>query len=73
MPEVGVHYVGIELLLSRGDEMARGHVVAHSHEVSGNVISRAHTNPILDTKMYQVEFARSVVTKLTINIITESM
>ena len=28
MSEVGNHYVGAEILLPRGDHMARGHVVA---------------------------------------------
>ena len=29
MPEVGDHYIGAEMLLPRGDEMTRGHVVVH--------------------------------------------
>ena len=33
----------------------------------------AHTNPILDTKMYQVEFARGKIMALTPNIMAESM
>ena len=57
MPEVGDYYTGIEILLPRGDEMARGHVVARSKDANGNVMGRSHTNPILDTRMYQVEFA----------------
>ena len=28
MPEVGDHYIGAEILLPRGDEMARGHIGA---------------------------------------------
>ena len=32
MPEVGDHYNGLEILLPRGDEMARGKVVAWSHD-----------------------------------------
>ena len=38
------------------DEMARGHAVAQSHDANGNIVGRAHTNPILDTGMYQVKF-----------------
>ena len=56
MPEVGDHYIEAEILLPRGDEMARGHVVAWSHDVNGNIMGRAHTNLILDTRTYQVEF-----------------
>ena len=61
------------MLLPRGDKMAKGHVVAWSCNVSGNIMERAHTNPILDTKMYQVEFSGGDVTELAANIIAESM
>ena len=36
-------------------------------------MGRFHTNPILDIKIYQVEFAGGKVTELTANIIAESM
>ena len=73
MPEVGDHYVGAETLLPRGDQMARGHVVARSRYANGNVIGTSHTNLILDTRMYQVEFAGGKITELTTNVIAESM
>ena len=57
MPEVGDHNTGAEIMLPRGDKVARGHVVAQSHDANGNIMDRAHTNLILDTRMYQVEFA----------------
>ena len=53
--------------------MARGHVVARSRDANGNVMGRSHTIPILDTRMYQVEFAGGEVTELTANVIAESM
>ena len=73
MPEVGYHYIGAKILLPRGDEMARGHVVAHSGNANGNAMDRVHTNLILDTRKYQVVFARGKVTELITNIIAESM
>ena len=73
MPEVGDHYIGAEMLLPRGDQMARGYVEARSRDANENVMGRSHTNPILDTRMYQVEFAGGEVTELTANVITESM
>ena len=36
-------------------------------------MGRSHTNPIFDTRMYQVEFAGGEVTELTVNVIPESM
>ena len=53
--------------------MAMGHVVGHSHDASGNVMGRAHTNPILDTRMCQVKFTGGKVTELITNIIAELM
>ena len=34
-------------------------------------MGRSHRNPILDTMMYQVEFARGEVTELTANVVAE--
>ena len=73
MPEVGDHYIGAEILLPRGDQMARCHVVARSRDAKGNVMGRSHTNPILDTRMYQVQFAGGKVRVLTANAIAESI
>ena len=72
MPEVGNHYIGAEILLPRGDEVSRGHVVMWSCNFNGNVIGRVHVNPIMDTRMYQVEFTGGKVTELTTNIIAAS-
>ena len=72
-PEAGDLYIGAEILLPRGDQMARGHVVARIRDANGNMMGRYHTNPILDMRKYQVEFAGGEVTELTANIIAESM
>ena len=72
MPEVEDHYTGAEIMLPRGDKIARGQVMAQSHDVDRNSMGRANTNPTLDTRMYQVEFAVGNVTELTVNVIAES-
>ena len=46
MPEAGDYYIRADILLPRGDEMARGHVVVQSHDANGNIMGRAHANPI---------------------------
>ena len=53
--------------------MAIGHVVALNCNTNGNIMGRAHTNPILDTRTYQVEFAGGKVTVLNAHVIAESM
>ena len=73
IPEVGDHCIGAEILLPRGDQMAKGHVVARSRYAKGKVMGKSHINPILDMRMYQVEFTGGKVTELTANVIAESM
>ena len=73
MPEVTDYYIGAEILLSIGEQMATGHVLAWSYDANGNVMGRAHVNPILDTRIYQVELADGEVTELSANIIAELM
>ena len=54
-PGVGDPYLGADIFLSRGDQMARDHVVTRSHDANGNGMDRVHANPILDTRMYHIE------------------
>ena len=54
---MGDYHIGGEILLPRGDDMARDQVMAQSHDASGNIMGQALTNPILITRVYQVEFA----------------
>ena len=68
MSETGYYYIGAEILLLRGNQMARGLL-----DANGNVMGRSHTNLILNTRTYQVEFAGGEVTEWTANIIAESM
>ena len=72
-PEVGDHYIGAEVLLPRGDKVTRGHVVAQSHDANGNIMGKAHVNPILDNRMYKVKLIGGRVTELIAKIISESI
>ena len=73
MPVVVHHYIGAEILLPRGHEMARGHVVVQSLDAIKNIKGRAHTNSVLDTRIYQVEFTGGKVTELITIVIVKSM
>ena len=53
--------------------MAKGHVVARSRDTNGNVMGRSHTNPIIDTRMYQVKFTSYEVIELTTKIIAVNL
>ena len=39
----------------------------------GNVIGRSNSNPIIDTREYEVKFEDGDVTELTANVISESI
>ena len=56
---VGDNYIEA-ILLPKWDERARGHVVAWHCNANGNVTGDAHTNPILDTRMYQLSFLETM-------------
>ena len=68
MLEVGGHYIGVDILISKSDQIARDHVVAWSHDAHENLIGRVHANLILNTRI-----ARGKVMELTANVIEESM
>ena len=53
--------------------MVRGCVISRKCDTDGNPMGRSHANPILDTRIYNVEFDDGDVTELTTNLITESM
>ena len=73
MSDVGDHCIGADILLPRGDKIARDCVVLWSCNASGNVMGRAHVNQILVPRIYQVDFVGGKVTELTANVIAESM
>ena len=53
--------------------MARSYVVAWSCNASGHIMGKAHANPIMNTRMYQVDFGGGKVTELFANVIAQSM
>ena len=55
--------------MPRGDQIAKGHIVAINHDENENMMKRSHTNPVFDTKTYQAKFAGGKVTELTANVI----
>ena len=46
--------------------------MARSKDCNGNDLGKAHVNLILKTRLYQLEFTRSMVKKLTANVMPKS-
>ena len=72
-PEQGDNYVGVSIILPRGETSARGKVIARKQDAEGNPIGRADTNPVKDSCTYEVQFPDGEVAELTANVIAESM
>ncbi len=73
MPEAGDNYVNASLMLPRGNSLARGTVIGQKRDARGDPIGNANTDPIMDSRIYHIEFDDGNVCELTVNIIAESM
>jgi hypothetical protein len=68
-------YVGMELSLARSSdgEMIRAKVRKRLLDDEGKPLGTAHSNPLLDSRKYEVEYSDGNVDGLTANIIAENM
>ena len=72
-PEAYNCYLNAEVLLPRGDGMKMGTVKCQKCDADGQLRGLENTNPILDTRTYEVEFLDGQITKYTANAIAENM
>ena len=54
-PEAMENYIGAEIILLHGDIVAQGSFRHRKRGVEVNTIGRSNSNPILDTRSYEVE------------------
>jgi len=66
-------YIGAELLVLHGDSYITGHVIKRPRDDNGNPVGRRHTNPLLDTREYQVQFGDGSIAEYTANLIAENI
>ena len=66
-------YVNAEVLLPKGDRMMTGKVKRRKLDEMGNPMGHRHSNPILDTRTYLVEFPDGAEMEYTANTIAENM
>ena len=72
-PEAGDNYVNASLILPRGNLLARGTVIGQKRDARGDLIGNANTNPLIDSRVYCIEFDDGNVYQLTANVIAKSM
>eukprot|EP00978_Attheya_sp_CCMP212_P029927 scaffold108273_cov32-Attheya_sp.AAC.1 len=68
-------YLTMELGIPRGDddELEFAKVTKRAKDDEGNPIGRAHANPLLDSRQYEVQFHNGDTEVLTANIIAENL
>jgi hypothetical protein len=73
-PEAFDKYLAAEVTVSRGGgEPERGRVVRRKRNADGDPIGKAHSNPLFDTREYEVEFEDGSVGSYSANLIAESL
>ena len=73
-PDSFDHYLNMELTIDRGGEHPMfARVTKRMKDHNGKPIGTAHQNPILDTRMYEVEYADGYKQALSANVIAENM
>ena len=67
-------YLNTELILSVGTNNKRwGHVIKQSKGLDEKPVGHAHSNPLFDTREYEIEFTDGMIEKYQANIIAENM
>jgi hypothetical protein len=66
-------YIAAEAMLPVGGELLRAKVTARKQDQNGKPMGLAHLNPILNTRLYKVEFPDGSTDAFGANIIAESM
>ena len=73
-PDSFDHYLNMELSVDRGGEHPQfARVTKHLRDHRGLLIGTANDNPILDTRIYEVEYADGSKQAIAANVIAESM
>ena len=66
-------YLQAEVLLPQGDHLVAGTVVGRKRDHDGNPLGNRNPNPILDTRIYEVQFSDGHVLDYAANLIAESI
>jgi hypothetical protein len=72
-PEQYDEYVGSEVLLPVGSELLRGVVKKRHHDLNGNPYGLRNSNPILDTRSYDVQLPDGSIGTYGANILAENI
>ena len=72
--EFGDKYIGAKVLLPNGDVQSEATVLSRKRSADGtHLIGKANSNPLLDTRVYNVEFNDGTIDEYSANLIAESI
>jgi hypothetical protein len=66
-------YIGAQLCMPLNDAMTEAKVVGRAKDESGNPLGVSHTNPLQDTRVYEVEFPDGTTVEYGANLIATAM
>jgi len=66
-------YLGAELLIPSGDQFIVGRVMKRTRDDNGNPVGQRNSNPILDTRVYEVQFGDGSTVEYGANLVAENM
>ena len=72
-PESYDEYLTAQVLLPQGGEAKKATVVGRKRDQDGRPIGKRHANPLLDTRLYEVEFPDGSTEAIAANLIAENM
>lgn len=72
-PEELDEYLTTEVVLPHGGESARATVIGRVKDKDGRPVGQRHDNPILDTRMYDVQYPDGSQEAVTANLIAENL
>ena len=72
-PDTQDNYVGAKVNLSFGGTMRSGSFKRRARDAEGELFGTRNSNPILDTRLYEVDFPDGNDAEFTANVISENM
>jgi hypothetical protein len=66
-------YISAQVLMPIGDSKRTGKVLKRKDDGDGNPVGRANSNPLLDTRVYKVEFQDGTIQEYAANLIAEAI
>jgi hypothetical protein len=72
-PEAYDQYLTAKVLLPQGGELQQATVIARKRDRDGKPVGKRNENPLLDTRVYEVQYPNGATAEITANLIAENI